>query len=245
MQMSVQEATNEQLRRIREHDKPEIDQLLLTAGEPDRNGLRYPAEELLVASLLNESATAIQVRYIRGIWLHMWGAGACVDLPLSRNEDPQVRAVREGRVELPRPFGHRILRMVRPGTDPGATCRPVSSRAVLCHPVSFRREQAVSKMVAIGLQRLTWSKIGGSRWQPSSSLWFASSFSPARGRLRLQGSPRQPSEPPRDGQAEPEQNEARNYPWQGAMPLPIRDQDPEPLEVALVLVGSHSQPRPA
>jgi hypothetical protein len=84
MQMSVQEATNEQLRRIREHDKPEIDQLLLTAGEPDRNGLRYPAEELLVASLLNESATAIQVRYIRGIWLHMWGAGACVDLPLSR-----------------------------------------------------------------------------------------------------------------------------------------------------------------
>jgi hypothetical protein len=30
-----------------------------------------------------------------------------------------------------------------------------------------------------------------------------------------------------------------------SMPLPIRDQDPEPLEVALVLLGSHSQPRPA
>jgi hypothetical protein len=53
--------------------------------------------------------------------------------------------VREGRVELPRPFGHRILRLLRPGTDPGATCHRVSSGAVLCHPVSFRREQDVSK----------------------------------------------------------------------------------------------------
>jgi len=50
--------------------------------------------------------------------------------------------VREGRVELPRPFGHRILRLLRPGTDPGSTCRPVSSGVFLCHPVSF----GVSKM---------------------------------------------------------------------------------------------------
>jgi hypothetical protein len=53
--------------------------------------------------------------------------------------------VREGRVELPRPFGHRILRLLQPGTDPGSTCRLVSSGAVLCHPVSFRREQSVSR----------------------------------------------------------------------------------------------------
>jgi len=53
--------------------------------------------------------------------------------------------VREEGVEPSRPFGHRILRLLRPGTDPAATCRPVSSDVVLCHPVSFRREQTVSK----------------------------------------------------------------------------------------------------
>ena len=57
--------------------------------------------------------------------------------------------MREGRVELPRPFGHRILRLHQPGTDPGSRCRPVSSGVVRCHPVSFRREQAVSENGAV------------------------------------------------------------------------------------------------
>jgi hypothetical protein len=57
--------------------------------------------------------------------------------------------VREGRVELPRPFGHRILRLLQSGTDPGSTCRPVSSGVVPYHPVSFRREQAVSENGAV------------------------------------------------------------------------------------------------
>ena len=57
--------------------------------------------------------------------------------------------MREGRVELPRPFGHRILRLLQPGTDPGSTCRPVSSGVVLCHPVPFRREQDVSENGAV------------------------------------------------------------------------------------------------
>ena len=53
--------------------------------------------------------------------------------------------MREGRVELPRPFGHRILRLLQPSTDLGSTCRPVPSGVVLCHPVSSRREQSVSR----------------------------------------------------------------------------------------------------
>jgi hypothetical protein len=65
------------------------------------------------------------------------------------SKGPQVRGVREGGFEPPRPFGHRILRLLRPGTDPGSTCRPVSSGVVLCHPVSFRREQAVSENGAV------------------------------------------------------------------------------------------------
>jgi hypothetical protein len=57
--------------------------------------------------------------------------------------------VREEGFEPSRPFGHRILRLVRPGTDLGATCRPVSSGVTLCHPVSFRREQDVSENGAV------------------------------------------------------------------------------------------------
>jgi hypothetical protein len=69
-----------------------------------------------------------------------------------QSDEEKIRrseVVREGRVELPRPFGHRILRLVRPGTDLGATCRPVSSGVTLCHPVSFRREQDVSENGAV------------------------------------------------------------------------------------------------
>jgi len=69
--------------------------------------------------------------------------------------------VREGRVELPRPFGHRILRLLHPGTDPACSCRPVSSDVVLSHPVSFRREQDVSKNSLS--PRCRWTGIGGSR----------------------------------------------------------------------------------
>ena len=57
--------------------------------------------------------------------------------------------MREEGFEPSRPFGHRILRLVRPGTDLGATCRPVSSGVTLCHPVSFRREQDVSENGAV------------------------------------------------------------------------------------------------
>ena len=53
--------------------------------------------------------------------------------------------MREGRVELPRPFGHRILRLLRPGTDLGSTCRPVPSGVVLCPSVSARCEQDVGR----------------------------------------------------------------------------------------------------
>ena len=70
-----------------------------------------------------------------------------------RTTEQRIRkseVVREGRVELPRPFGHRILRLLQPGMDLGSTCRPVSSGVVLCHPVSFRREQDVSKRGATG-----------------------------------------------------------------------------------------------
>ena len=49
--------------------------------------------------------------------------------------------MREGRVELPRPFGHRILRLLALRTRPGSTCRPASFSVVPCLRVSSCREQ--------------------------------------------------------------------------------------------------------
>jgi len=55
--------------------------------------------------------------------------------------------VREGRLELPRPFGHRILRLLLPRTRLGSTGHSVLWGVVLFPPASFRREQVVSKAV--------------------------------------------------------------------------------------------------
>jgi hypothetical protein len=63
-----------------------------------------------------------------------------VEKKIRRSEE-----VREGGVEPPCPFGHRILRLLPLGSDPGSTSRPVSRGVVLCHLVLFRREQDVSK----------------------------------------------------------------------------------------------------
>src|SRR5436309_8833917 len=56
-----------------------------------------------------------------------------------------VTAVREGRLELPRPLGHRILRLLATRTKSGSTSRPVSSDVLRRLRVSSCREQIVSK----------------------------------------------------------------------------------------------------
>jgi hypothetical protein len=50
-----------------------------------------------------------------------------------------------GRLELPRPLGHRILRLLALRTDPASTSHFVSSGVVQCPRMSSCREQGVSK----------------------------------------------------------------------------------------------------
>jgi hypothetical protein len=74
----------------------------------------------------------------------------------SRGDDSELRlysasyqslpfaAVREGRLELPRPLGHRVLRLLAPRTRSRSTCRPVSCgvvRCLGCRPSRAGREQ--------------------------------------------------------------------------------------------------------
>jgi hypothetical protein len=68
---------------------------------------------------------------------------------------PLITKVREGRLELPRPLGHRILRLLALRSRFGPTCRLVSFRVVPCPCVSSCREQDVSKGVIVALQQVS------------------------------------------------------------------------------------------
>ena len=70
--------------------------------------------------------------------------------------------VREGRVELPRPFGHRILRLLRPGTTLRlrvVLCRLVSPYAIACR--SLREQGCEQDALDSGVSRLRGGGIGG------------------------------------------------------------------------------------
>jgi hypothetical protein len=56
-------------RVVPDHNKPEIEQLLITAGGPDRHGLRHPGEETALRLVLGTSS-ALKARYLQQITFH-------------------------------------------------------------------------------------------------------------------------------------------------------------------------------
>ena len=67
-------------------------------------------------------------------------------LPVERRrEDPQVRGSARGESRTPTPFRAPDPKVDAGRHGSGSTCHPMLSGVFLCHPVSFRREQAVSK----------------------------------------------------------------------------------------------------
>jgi hypothetical protein len=76
-----------QLRRLVDrHDKDEIRHLLVTAGGPDRSGIRYPGEEALAAFVLEVSDLRITTRHLERVTLHLWSARQIADVPVERAE---------------------------------------------------------------------------------------------------------------------------------------------------------------
>jgi hypothetical protein len=67
------------------HDKPEIESLLVTAGGPDRNGIRYPAEELVAAQLAEGGDLALEAQHIQEVFLHLWGSCDVSDVDVLRS----------------------------------------------------------------------------------------------------------------------------------------------------------------
>lgn len=72
----------EEIRRlVSKHDKPEVDQLLITIGGPNHWGLVYPCEEALFDLLLGTgSLPVLTTNHIKNVTLHSWETGRIVQL---------------------------------------------------------------------------------------------------------------------------------------------------------------------
>ncbi|TLH58312.1 hypothetical protein [Mycolicibacterium phocaicum] len=74
---------------VTDHDKPCNQQLLITAGGPDKDACCYPEEETTARFLLEENpdfqpgGKGLEVKHLRQIAIHSWSSQTIVDLPLT------------------------------------------------------------------------------------------------------------------------------------------------------------------
>ncbi len=61
-------------RLVAAHDQPTIEHLILTAGGPDRRGIRYPGEEAIASFLLGQGDVKVAARHLRSVAVHLWFA---------------------------------------------------------------------------------------------------------------------------------------------------------------------------
>ena len=83
-ELTAESAISELRRIVSDHDKPEIEHLLVTAGGPDRAGVRYPGEEVVAAFIAEQEDLSIPADHLRRLTLHLWSARRVVDIALSR-----------------------------------------------------------------------------------------------------------------------------------------------------------------
>ncbi len=73
---SARELWSELIRLIDKHDKPEVEELLVTVGAPDHNGFIYPGEQVLYDFMLEQPVVSLQpMKHLRRVLLHSWETG--------------------------------------------------------------------------------------------------------------------------------------------------------------------------
>jgi len=77
---------------ISDHDKPNYDVLLVTVGGPDRAGLYYISEELVLAEMLSHAPSIPRPQYVTIVYLHSWETGAIWRLVWGSDEVPKETA---------------------------------------------------------------------------------------------------------------------------------------------------------
>jgi hypothetical protein len=82
-------------RIVSQHDQPQIEHLLLTAGGPDRTGMRFAGEEVIAAFLAEQPRLYIEVEHLQRVTLHLWSARRIVDVPVRPKEGDTTKPADE------------------------------------------------------------------------------------------------------------------------------------------------------
>ena len=69
-------------RIVNQHDQPQIEHLLLTAGAPDRTGTRFPGEEVIAGFLAEQPGFSVETEHLQRVTLHLWSTRRIVDVPV-------------------------------------------------------------------------------------------------------------------------------------------------------------------
>jgi hypothetical protein len=77
-------------RIVSQHDQPQIQHLLLTAGGPDRTGTRFPGEEVIAGFLAEQPGLDVGAEHLQRVTLHQWSARRIVDVPVRAKEGNQT-----------------------------------------------------------------------------------------------------------------------------------------------------------
>lgn len=74
---NADDAWQEVSRLANAHDKPEIAELLISAGAPNEQGFIYPSDEYVINLMLEECPTRSipELKYIKQILIHKWSSG--------------------------------------------------------------------------------------------------------------------------------------------------------------------------
>ncbi len=79
-------------RIVHQHDKPEIDHLLLTAGGPDRGGMRFPGEEAVAAFIAEQPGLSVAAGCLERVTLHLWSARRIIEIAVESHPSPRLHA---------------------------------------------------------------------------------------------------------------------------------------------------------
>jgi len=75
-------------RIVHQHAKPEIKHLLLTAGGPDRGGMRFPGEEAIAALITEQPGLSVAAGYLERVTLHLWSARRIIEIAVESRPRP-------------------------------------------------------------------------------------------------------------------------------------------------------------
>lgn len=73
-------AWTELVRLVDRHDKPEIQDLIVTVGGPNRRGVSYPSESLLLDIALEGGPPVLAPTHLQSVVIHVWTDGRTIEV---------------------------------------------------------------------------------------------------------------------------------------------------------------------